>query len=416
MSFKETTPKFAGKSPLHQNEYSLQIFQKESNRYVLYTLWGLAILQFPIGFGLSLMKVFNAAPRMFILNAAFLTIANLIFEYLLHMNLAPRMLKYYLISFITLSMGEMIGTYGNGVAIQTIWLFPAIMAAMYFEKWLMAFSITTSLAGLVLFNIVMPLTYSSKDFSDLQATAVIVILGLITAIYFQFNRIRRLKYSLDNTINAVTTGTAIINHAIKNEMVKLSLCKVNIERVLAGAGGGEEDLKILQDSAQYLMTLVDKIQGKIQRISLEKTTTDISGIIDGSLESFTPCLKTNHIQVIRNYQPGMMMLCDSIHIREVFNNLITNALEAMKENDTLEISARIIGKRWVIKVIDTGQGISRENLPRVVDPFFSTKKNRSNNYGLGLTYCYNVVREHGGNLDIQSEMGKGTVVSLSFPI
>lgn len=416
MSFKDVAKQLAGKYPLHQNEYSLQIYQKESNRYVLYSLWGLAFLQFPIGFLLSWMKVFYAAPGVFILNAGCLIVANLSFEYMIKHNIAAKKMKYYLLAFIILSVGEMIFSYQNDVAMQMLWLFPAIMAALYFEKQLIVFTIIGSLLGLLALNIIVPITYRPERFTDLKATSIIIILGLLGAVYFQFNRIRRLKYSMDNTMNAVTTGTAIINHAIKNEMVKISLCTVNLERLLAEGGGGDEDLKILQDSAQHLMSLVDKIQGKIQRISLEKSEVDISGIIKGCLESFTPYFKKNHIEIIQNYLPRMILSCDPLHIREVFNNLIKNALEAMSENDTLEINAKIVGKQWVINVIDTGRGISKENLPRVVDPFFSTKKNRSNNYGLGLTYCYNVIREHNGNLDIQSELNKGTVVTLSLPV
>lgn len=416
MSFKDVAKQLAGKYQLHQNEYSLQIYQKESNRYVLYSLWGLAFLQFPIGFLLSWMKVFYAAPGIFILNAGCLIVANLSFEYMIKHNIAAKKMKYYLLAFIILSVGEMIFSYQNDVAMQMLWLFPAIMAALYFEKQLIVFTIIGSLLGLLALNIIVPITYRPERFTDLKATSIIIILGLLGAVYFQFNRIRRLKYSMDNTMNAVTTGTAIINHAIKNEMVKISLCTVNLERLLAEGGGGDEDLKILQDSAQHLMSLVDKIQGKIQRISLEKSEVDISGIIKGCLESFTPYFKKNHIEIIQNYLPRMILSCDPLHIREVFNNLIKNALEAMSENDTLEINAKIVGKQWVINVIDTGRGISKENLPRVVDPFFSTKKNRSNNYGLGLTYCYNVIREHNGNLDIQSELNKGTVVTLSLPV
>lgn len=417
MNFKEAAKKYAGKNPFYQNQYSLQIYQKESNRYVLDTLWGLAILQFPIGFGLALLKVFHAPSRIFILNAVFLAIVNFGFESLIKLNIAARKMKYYLLSFIMLSVAVMACTYGNDIAMQMIWLFPVIMAAMYFEKRLIVFTIIGSLLGLLVVNTVSPLTYHPERFSDLKATSIMVILGLTGAVYIQFNRNRQLRYSMDNTINAVTTGTAIINHAIKNEMVKISLCTVNIERELGAAGAfGTEDLKVLQDSAQYLMSLVDKIQGKIQRISPEKSEVDISGIIDGCLESFTPYCKANRIQVYRNYLPRMILQCDPLHIREVFNNLVQNALEAMKENGSLEINSRIVGRRLEINVIDTGHGILKENLPRVVDPFFSTKRNRSNNYGLGLTYCYNVIREHNGDLDIQSEPNKGTVVTLSFPL
>ena len=71
-------------------------------------------------------------------------------------------------------------------------------------------------------------------------------------------------------------------------------------------------------------------------------------------------------------------------------------------------------KHLVIAIEDTGTGISSKNLPHVLDPFFSTKKS-SQNFGLGLPYCYNVMQKHQGMLEISSEPGKGTTVFLLFP-
>ncbi|MNI76716.1 Sensor protein ZraS [compost metagenome] len=69
--------------------------------------------------------------------------------------------------------------------------------------------------------------------------------------------------------------------------------------------------------------------------------------------------------------------------------------------------------RVVIK--DNGTGICNNNIHYVFDPYFTTKK-RSRNFGLGLSYCYNVIQKHGGKIEIYSESNKGTTVSISFPL
>jgi two-component system sporulation sensor kinase B len=91
-----------------------------------------------------------------------------------------------------------------------------------------------------------------------------------------------------------------------------------------------------------------------------------------------------------------------------------NALEAMKAGGTLTLQMFLSNKHLVIAVADTGVGIAKEHLPYVFDPFFSTKKT-GQNFGLGLSYCYNVMQKHQGMLEIYSVKDEGTTVFLFFP-
>ena len=105
--------------------------------------------------------------------------------------------------------------------------------------------------------------------------------------------------------------------------------------------------------------------------------------------------------------------CDGIHVQETFRNLLTNAMEAGA--GILEVGCEAEG-RWIrVRISDNGSGISKENLPLVFDPFFSTKR-RSDNFGLGLSYCYMVVKKHRGHIAVSSEKGKGTTFVIRFPL
>ena len=116
-------------------------------------------------------------------------------------------------------------------------------------------------------------------------------------------------------------------------------------------------------------------------------------------------------------------------IRQVFLNLVRNARDAMDGGGTLRVrteSMRVPG-RWrgkakekmeewvVVRVIDTGHGISPENMNQVFDPFFTTKSAERGS-GIGLWVSYNIVRMYGGLLEIESEEGRGTSVSMSLPM
>ena len=105
---------------------------------------------------------------------------------------------------------------------------------------------------------------------------------------------------------------------------------------------------------------------------------------------------------------------DALHVTEVVNSLIRNAVEAIMEGGQIRLVLVEERKAVVISVIDNGRGIASADLPFVMDPFFTTKR-RTMNFGLGLTHGYNIMRQHMGRMKIESEEGKGTVVRLVFP-
>jgi signal transduction histidine kinase len=93
-------------------------------------------------------------------------------------------------------------------------------------------------------------------------------------------------------------------------------------------------------------------------------------------------------------------------------NLLTNARDASRQGDRISVQAAVAGARVEIAVADTGHGIAAEHIPRVVEPFFTTKGDGN---GLGLTICRSIVWEAGGTMDIRSAAGAGTTVSVSLP-
>lgn len=111
------------------------------------------------------------------------------------------------------------------------------------------------------------------------------------------------------------------------------------------------------------------------------------------------------------------MSCDAVLIKEVFNNLILNSLEAFNKDDNrLTIQVYKNSKDVRINITDNGCGIPKEILPRIIDPHFSTK-DRNNNFGLGLTYCFRIIKEHGGFFDVvYTEVNKGTKIEVVLPI
>jgi signal transduction histidine kinase len=107
-----------------------------------------------------------------------------------------------------------------------------------------------------------------------------------------------------------------------------------------------------------------------------------------------------------------LVACAQSELEQTLLNLLTNARDASRQGDRISVQAELAGSRVEIAVADTGRGIAQELIPRVVEPFFTTKGDGN---GLGLTICRSIVWEAGGTMDIRSAAGVGTTVSVSLP-
>ena len=402
----------------NNHDFSLRFYEKESNRFVILVLWYLVILQFPVGFILSYLEFFYVGPKAFLYNAIFLASFNLFFMFIIRVIKNDAKIKYYLMTLILVVAGEMVYTYINDIALQMVWIFPVIIASLYFNKLFMRLTLLLSVLGLVLLNILSPITYYPERFHDLLLTSVILIFGLMAVIYLSCKRLLSLRNTIDNTMSAVTSGTSIINHTIKNEITTIDML-VNSLNTTNDEEKKEEYLSIIKDSTRHLMLMVDKIQTQIQDISVEPRPVNLSELVKQCISKFKKTTDVKEISVESHIEDNIDMIGDPIHLREMFFNLVRNALEAIegeKRVGSIEVYLKKYGSIALLTVSDNGCGIPKANLPHIVDPFFSSKRNRKNNYGLGLTYCYNVIKAHNGTLDIESEEKKRTCVKIELPL
>jgi CheY-like chemotaxis protein/anti-sigma regulatory factor (Ser/Thr protein kinase) len=119
------------------------------------------------------------------------------------------------------------------------------------------------------------------------------------------------------------------------------------------------------------------------------------------------------IETTLDAPPRALVRGAETELREVFSNLVVNAAESMPGGGTVRVAVRQDGPNLVVSVADAGCGIPPDVLPRLFEPFFSTKGDRGN--GLGLSIAQGIVRRHGGEIRIESEAGKGTTVRVELP-
>ncbi|WP_342500104.1 ATP-binding protein [Bacillus sp. FSL M7-0791] len=141
--------------------------------------------------------------------------------------------------------------------------------------------------------------------------------------------------------------------------------------------------------------------------------------LHGLLEQVITLLKTNAVlanidlkQPFKKQDAGAI-LADANQMKQLFINLIKNAIEAMPEGGSIYISTEKVMNEWKITIKDEGKGMSEEDIQKIYDPFFSTKTEGT---GLGLTICAAILKDHHGRMDVVSELGKGTAFHIYLPV
>ncbi len=147
-----------------------------------------------------------------------------------------------------------------------------------------------------------------------------------------------------------------------------------------------------------------------------RAPVDLNVVINDVLTLLDHQFRVARIQVRRDTaSPGPLVLGVEFKLQQVFLNLFLNARDAMPKGGWLSISTRAADGTAYAEVADTGGGIPSEHLPRIYDPFFTTKA-IGQGTGLGLSITYGIVREHDGTITCTSEVGVGTRFALAFPL
>lgn len=140
---------------------------------------------------------------------------------------------------------------------------------------------------------------------------------------------------------------------------------------------------------------------------------NLGEIIKYVLTVINPHAERQDIKIELNLIESPVLLCDENQLKQVFINLIKNAMEAMPGGGTVNILSENKENNAVVSIIDEGCGIDADRLSKLGEPFYTTKQNGT---GLGLMVTKKIIEEHGGTFSISSELEKGTAVTLTFPI
>jgi signal transduction histidine kinase len=252
------------------------------------------------------------------------------------------------------------------------------------------------------------------------------------ALQAKSEEIRTMTQQLWQTAKLATMGelTASIAHELNNPLQTISLHVESLLAQMPSDAQQGEALRVIERELERMANLVTNLLQSSRHQGQRISTITVTEEIEKTLELVYYYLRKRAVKFVREFAADIPPIqADREHLRQVFVNLFTNAADAMPQGGTLTV--RVVPGRGgarereeagadradsvVVEVTDTGTGISAEELPKVMQPFYTTKK-EGQGTGLGLPICRRIMEAHRGTLEIESEAGKGTTVRLVLPI
>lgn len=239
-----------------------------------------------------------------------------------------------------------------------------------------------------------------------------------SAIIMDLTEKKRMEAALIQTERLAAMGklSASIAHEINNPLYGIRSClnhvlnaeKGNIDHQFVRLAIKETDR--IADLIRNMKTFYQPNEGKIQKVDVHELLREVFILNRKYLEE-------NMVKLVFNPAGSFPIECVPEQIKQVFLNIITNAVEAMPEGGELQVETHEVEDHQKIMVSfrDNGVGIARDDLHQIFDMFYS-KKPMVKGVGLGLSVSYGIVKRHGGTMEVQSEEGKYTTVTMSLPV
>jgi signal transduction histidine kinase len=218
------------------------------------------------------------------------------------------------------------------------------------------------------------------------------------------------------SIGLLVSGVA---HEINNPLTgtiaytELLAMRVTDEGILA-------ELKKILDSAERCKKIVNNLLTYSRQRMPSKSLESISDIIDRAIDLRNYWLKSNNIEIVREYDPASTVFVDAQQIQQVMLNLLLNAEQALVDTGQANPRIRFVtrsdktNRRLVIEVIDNGPGIPSSVASKIFDPFYTTKSVGIGT-GLGLSISHGIIAEHGGTIRFENAEGGGAAFIIELP-
>ena len=219
-------------------------------------------------------------------------------------------------------------------------------------------------------------------------------------------------------LNALRLLAAGVAHEIGNPLNSLHIHLQLMERSVQKLHDGEkaeleQSIDVARSEVNRLDSIVTQFLKAIRPSRPQLRPENVNTIVEEAVRFFAPELQDREILIEQELRSDLPLLqLDRDQMKQAFYNVIKNSVEAVHRHGRLRIRTDLADTHVIVRFDDSGGGMSAENLSRVFEPYFTTKPSGS---GLGLLIVRRIVREHGGELSIESNQGKGLTLTIRLP-
>jgi two-component system NtrC family sensor kinase len=207
----------------------------------------------------------------------------------------------------------------------------------------------------------------------------------------------QIAHELNNPLYGIMNTLELMKTEIPPENRRRKLLDMSLSEIIR-----------LADMLRKMLTFSKPDQEKKQPVS-------INSVLEGIMMLYRKQLQEHDIKLKEKLAEDLPPVYASANqLRQVVLNLIANARDAMPQGGELIVETRSEGDKVIINVIDNGTGIKEDNLSRIFDTFYTTKDSVKG-VGLGLSVCYGFIKDHGGDIKVQSQLGEGTTFTVILP-
>jgi signal transduction histidine kinase len=224
--------------------------------------------------------------------------------------------------------------------------------------------------------------------------------------------------ALRSTEKFATTGrlARTIAHEIRNPLTNIGLAADQLKGAIVVNDETQMLLDMINRNGTRINQLISELLSSTKFSELKYEPVSPNDLLDEAMELATDRIQLKKIRVEKRYTDGSgKIMADREKLKIALLNIIVNAVEAMTSDDgVLSLQTEMSGNKCIITITDNGTGMDSETLSKLFEPYF-TSKFKGN--GLGLTNTQNIILNHKGNIEVESELGKGTsfIISLSMP-
>jgi two-component system, NtrC family, sensor kinase len=176
----------------------------------------------------------------------------------------------------------------------------------------------------------------------------------------------------------------------------------------------EDSNRVIESGSARVTTIVRSLRNFARLDQDQRREANLHDGLDDSLMLIHHDIK-NRVEIVRDYGDIPVVLCYPGRLNQVFLNVLNNAQQAIEETGTVTVSTRHVDEDVHVIITDTGAGIPAEFVDRIFDPGYTTKGVGAGT-GLGLSICYQIMQDHGGRIDVASEVGQGTAITIVVPV